>query len=240
MRFLPRTQVFVSMFLISVLQSLLAQDAAPRSAESSVTPAIKDRHRHDEFMQRIAGGPVGLLFIGDSITDFWRREGKDVWQNFEKYEPANIGISGDRTEHVLWRLVNGELDGIDPKVTVIMIGTNNIGQTPDQPEWAAGGVEKIVDTVHEKLPNTKILLLAVFPRDAKGSEKRKATEGINAVISKLGDRDYVEYLDINDVFLDENGEIPKDIMPDGLHPNAKGYELWYQAMNPTLEKMMAQ
>src|SRR5690606_10362201 len=123
---------------------------------------------------------------GDSITDGWRGDGREVWKNFEVYEPANFGIGGDRTEHVLWRLENGELEGIDPKVTVLMIGTNNIGHTPpDTSEWAAAGVEKIVDTIHEKLPRTKILLLAVFPRDGKDSERRKATEGINALIAKL-------------------------------------------------------
>lgn len=223
--------------LASSISHLFAQSS--HGPERAVTPAIKDEHRHQEFLQRIKEGPVALLFLGDSITDGWRGDGKEVWKNFEKYRPANFGIGGDRTEHVLWRIENGELDGIDPRVTVIMIGTNNIGHVPpDEPAWAAAGVEKIVDTVHAKLPRTKILLLAVFPREGKDSERRKATEQINEHIKALGDRDYVEFLDINEVFLDENGEIPKDIMPDGLHPNTKGYELWYAAIEPKLEEMM--
>jgi beta-glucosidase len=209
-----------------------------RTEESAVTPAIKNPERHTQFLARIKQGPVGLLFLGDSITDAWPRGGKDSWAKFAKYQPADFGISGDRTEHVLWRITNGELEGIDPKVVVIMIGTNNIGHSAQEtPEWAAAGVKKIVDVVHEKLPKAKVLLLGVFPRDAKDSDRRKKVEGINAIISKLDDRKKTFYLDITKSFLDAQGNIPKDVMPDGLHPNAKGYNLWFDAMQPTLEKL---
>lgn len=237
MKILP---VLLRPILVAVAASrlLTAQDPAPEHTEArALTPAIKDEHRHKEFLDRIRQGPVRLLFIGDSITDGWR--GQKAWKGFEKYRPANFGIGGDRTEHVLWRLENGELDRIRPKVVVLMIGTNNIGHTPpDKPEWAAAGIEKIVDTIHEKLPKTKVLLLAVFPREGKDSERRKATEDINGIISKLGQRDYVEFLSVNDAFLDENGELPKDIMPDSLHLSEKGYELWYEAMSPKIDEMM--
>ncbi len=187
-------------------------------------------------MDRIKQGPVGLLFLGDSITDGWRGGGKATWAKYAKYDPANFGISGDRTEHVLWRITNGELDGIKPKVAVLMIGTNNIGG--DTPEWIAAAVKKIVDSIHAKLPETKVLLLAVFPRDAKDSGNRKRVMAINEIISKLDDGKTTRYLDIGKVFLDADGQIPKDIMNDGLHPTAKGYELWYDAMQPTLEAML--
>lgn len=225
---------------LAISRPVAAQDQAPEhTGARAITPAIKDEHRHKEFLERTRQGPVQLLFLGDSITDGWRNKGREIWERFDKYRPANFGIGGDRTEHVLWRIQNGELDHIRPKVTVLMIGTNNIGHNPpDEPEWAAAGVEKIVDTIHEKLPQTKILLLAVFPRDGRDSRRRKDTEQINQLIAKLGDRDYVEYLDINEVFLDGNGEIPKDIMPDGLHPNAKGYELWYEAIEGKIDEMM--
>src|SRR5687768_6223587 len=97
----------------------------PRTEADAVTPAIKDRHRHDMFLYRITQGDVGLLFLGDSITDGWPRSGEWSWLKFAPYKPANFGIGGDRTEHLLWRITNGELDGIKPKVTVLMIGTNN-------------------------------------------------------------------------------------------------------------------
>ncbi len=210
----------------------------PRTPADAVTPAVKAVERHEKFLARIKQGPVGLLFLGDSITDAWPKRGKPSWDKLAKYQPADFGISGDRTEHVLWRITHGELEGINPKVVVIMIGTNNVGHFADEkPEWAAAGVKKILDIVHQKLPKSKVLLLAVFPRGAKDSDLRRKVEAINRMISKYTDPRTV-YLDIGRVFLDAEGNIPKDIMPDALHPNEHGYDLWYDAMRPTLEKML--
>jgi lysophospholipase L1-like esterase len=221
----------------------------PRTPDDAVTPQVKSPgtegflRRHEQFLKRKAEGPIDLLFIGDSITDFWPRRGKDSWQKFEeKYHPADFGISGDRTEHVLWRLDNGEIDGItpNPKVVVIMIGTNNIGHFPDEkPAWAAAGIIKIVQTVRTKLPDSKILLLGVFPRDTKDSPRREKVKQINDIISKLDDGGrHVKYLDIGDKFLDSNGEIPQDVMRDKLHPTTQGYDIWYGAIEPTLDELM--
>jgi beta-glucosidase len=128
---------------------------------------------------------------------------------------------------------------VRPKVVVIMIGTNNIGHYADEkPEWVAEGVKKIVETVHQKLPEAKVLLLGVFPRDGKDSSSRKKVEEINAIISKLDDGKTTRYLDIGSKFLDEKGELPKDIMPDKLHPTEKGYKIWAEAMQPLLDEMM--
>jgi len=212
---------------------------APRTPESAVTPAPHVPKRHEEFMKRKQAGPIGLLFIGDSITDFWPKRGPETWAKFQPYQVADFGVSGDRTEHVLWRIDHGELDGLKPKVTVIMIGTNNVGQCKDEkPQWAANGVKKILDQVREKMPETKVLLLAVFPRGKADSELRKKVADINDIISKYGDEPNVTYLDIGKAFLDENGEIPRDVMADSLHPTAKGYQMWYDAMWPTLDKML--
>jgi lysophospholipase L1-like esterase len=214
----------------------------PRTPADAVTPAIKNPERHEKFLARIKQGPIGLLFLGDSITDFWPRRGKDSWAKFAPYQPADFGISGDRTEHVLWRITHGELDGIHPKVTVIMIGTNNVGHFKDEtPEWAAAGVKKIVEMVHEKLPDTKVLLLGVFPRGASSKDVlRQKVVAINSIIAKLDDGQKTRYLDISETLLDADGDLPKEIMPDALHPNAKGYDVWYDAMWPTLEKMLKQ
>jgi lysophospholipase L1-like esterase len=225
--------------VLGAWMSVACAAGAPRTEQSALTPGIKDPHRHEQFLKRIKEGPVNLLFLGDSITDFWPGRGKESWAKLQKYQPADFGISADRTEHVLWRITNGELEGISPKVVVIMIGTNNVGHFGDEkPEWAAAGVAKIAQTVHEKLPEAKVLLLGVFPRAAKASDMRKKVEAINAIICKLADGQKTRYMDIGKVFLDANGEIPKDIMPDGLHPNAKGYDLWYDAIAPVLEEMM--
>ena len=236
---------FSGVMLLAMLALLTtAAMAAPpatksRTAEDALTPAVKDPNRHQQFLARVKQGPIDLLFLGDSITDFWPGRGKQSWQKLARYNPADFGISADRTEHVLWRITNGELDGIAPKVVVIMIGTNNIGHfQEEQPEWAAEGVRKIVETVHARLPQTEVLLLAVFPRGGKDSSARQKVDAINRIICKLDDGKKTRYLDMSDRFLDADGEILKDIMPDSLHPNAQGYDIWYDAMQPLLDKMM--
>ena len=212
---------------------------APRTAETAVTPNNRNFSRHQDFMERIKEGPIDLLFLGDSITDFWNRRGEWSWEKFAPYHPANFGVGGERTEDVLWRITHGELEEIHPRVTVLLIGTNNIGQSKDEhPGWAAAGVRKIVATLHEKLPQTKVLLLGVFPRDRASSPYRQQIKEINADIAKLDDGDKTRYLDIGKAFLDPAGEIPRDVMSDGLHPSPKRYILWYNAMYPLLDEMM--
>lgn len=219
--------------------AVATKPAVPRTPDSAITPASRNPNRHAQFLYRAKQGPVGLLFLGDSITDGWARTGEWTWLNFSRYSPANFGVSGERTENVLWRILNGELDGLHPKVTVILIGTNNVGQVPDEkPEWAANGVKRIVAVVREKIPDTKILLLAVFPRGTRDSALRKSVAEINRLIAPLDDGHTIRYLDIGAKFLDANGELPPDIMPDKLHPSPKGYEIWYAAMEPLLEEMM--
>ncbi len=209
---------------------------SPRTPESAQTPQIKSPDRHKDFLFRITQGDVGLLFMGDSITDFWPSRGQYSWLKFAPYSPADFGISADKTEHVLWRVENGELDGIHPKVMVLMIGTNNDGV--DQPQWIASAVEKIVAVTHEKLPATKVLLLGIFPRGKHGNQATLVNQQVNDLISKLDNGKTVRYLDIGKVFLDANGDVPPEIMPDGLHPNPHGYDLWYAAMKPLLDQMM--
>jgi len=126
---------------------------------------------------------------------------------------------------------------VHPKVVVLMIGTNNASS--DKPEDTARGVAKIVSTLREKLPDTKILLLAIFPRGQDANDvKRKTNDQVNAIIAKLADDKHVFYLDIGAKFLQPDGTLSKDIMPDLLHPNAKGYDIWVEAMNPKLTELM--
>jgi lysophospholipase L1-like esterase len=157
---------------------------------------------------------------------------------------ANFGISGDRTQHVLWRMDNGELDGIHPKVVVLMIGTNNTGKERDKktprnsvPE-AIEGVQAVVADIRTRLPDSKILLLGIFPRGTLDDSQRAQVALINTVICKLDDGKMVKFLDIGSKFLDADGTLPKTVMPDLLHPNAHGYQIWADAMNPTLEAML--
>jgi lysophospholipase L1-like esterase len=195
--------------------------------------------RHEGFVKEAKAGGIDLLFLGDSITDNWRGQGKAVWQKFYgSRHAANFGIGGDRTEHVLWRIENGELDGLDPKVIVLMIGTNNSGS--NSPDQISEGVEKIVADIREKCPKSKILLLAIFPRNKPDANPKQmeTINKVNARIAKLDDGKMVTFLDINKAFLGDDGQLHADIMPDYLHPNGHGYELWADAMEPTLAKML--
>jgi len=197
--------------------------------------------RHEaKLKERKEMKQVDLLMIGDSITHGWENNGKEMWSKY--YAPRNalnIGFSGDRTEQVLWRFEHGEIDDIDPKLAVIMIGTNNTGHRQDPPKNTAAGIEAIVEQLHEKHPKTKVLLLAIFPRGAKPDDKlRKINDGINELIAKMADDEKIFYLDIADSFLDDDGTLPKSIMPDLLHPNKKGYQIWAEAMEPMIAKLM--
>jgi beta-glucosidase len=194
--------------------------------------------RHDKVKERVKQGNVDLIFIGDSITNGWDGKGSAVWdKSYGKRNAVNLGFSGDRTQHVLWRLDNGEIDGISPKLAVIMIGTNNSGQ--NKPEDIAAGVKAIVERLRTKLPQTKILVLGIFPRGADDKDaKRQVNTKTNEIIAKLADEKEVFYQDIGAKFLAKDGTLPKEIMPDLLHPNAKGYAIWAEAIEPTVAKCL--
>jgi lysophospholipase L1-like esterase len=194
---------------------------------------------HETFLARGKKGPVGVLFLGDSITAGWHSRGTEVWkERFEndKYQPANFGISGDRTQHVLWRIANGELDAVHPKVLVLMIGTNN-GEKPA--DDIARGVTAIVTAIREKLPDTKVLLLGIFPRGEKaGDPIRPRLKAVNATIAKLDDGRHIFFLDIGDKFLQPDGSISRSTFVDFTHPSAEGYKIWADAMQPKLDELM--
>ncbi len=198
--------------------------------------------KHESFVGIAKEGKAQLVFLGDSITAGWAGNGKEVWAKaFGGYTPANFGIGGDRTQHVLWRIQNGELDGgIKPKAAVLMIGTNNVGG--DSAESIAKGVTAIVKTIREKQPQAKILLLAVFPRGDKPTGKLGAPneklKQVNAIISKLDDGKNVFFLDIGEKFPQPNGALTPDIMPDFLHLSAAGYQIWADAIGPKLAELM--
>ncbi|QXD25561.1 GDSL family lipase [Opitutia bacterium ISCC 51] len=195
--------------------------------------------RHGKILVKIQKNPVDLVFLGDSITHGFDnpKTGNAVWKrDFAQWNPVNMGFGGDKTEHVLWRIDHGALDGIAPKVAVVMIGTNN--WSANKPAEIAEGVIAVCDAIHNKLPQTKILLLAVFPRNNPGEEKRAIVDNTNAVLENHKFPEWVTYLDIGPAFLDEKGILSRDIMPDLLHPNAHGYDLWSEAMLPTLSGLM--
>lgn len=214
--------------------------AAPKMDAKTGQPQATFMQKHESFVQIAKEGKAKLVFLGDSITQGWGGA-KAVWDEaFGKYKPANFGIGGDRTQHVLWRIENGELDGIKPKAFVIMIGTNN--SATDSAEGIAKGIAKIVETVRAKQPQAKILLLAVFPRgnraDGQLNAQNDKLKEVNATITKLDDGKHIFYLDIGKKFVPGNGPIDKAIMPDALHLSAKGYQIWADAIGPKLAALM--
>jgi beta-glucosidase len=224
-------------------------------SHEAVTPAPRPEKdwwmpRHQEKVDRIAQGNVDLLMIGDSITHGWEKTGKDVWDKY--YAPrnaVNLGYGGDRTQHVLWRLENGEVDNINPKLAVLMIGTNNSNREEYTAEEIADGIKAIVCTLRKKLPETKVLILAIFPRGDVEQRKDKEhgatyndqwakNDKASQLASEIADGKMIFYLDINKAFLNDEGVLTREIMPDLLHPKEKGYALWAEAMEPTIARLM--
>jgi lysophospholipase L1-like esterase len=194
--------------------------------------------RHNAMNARVKQGNVDLLFIGDSITQRWQGTGNKTWvKYYGKRNAVNLGISGDRTGHVLWRLDHGNIDGISPKLAVIMIGTNNSGE--NTPEQTAEGIAAIVGKLRAKLPQTKILLLGIFPRGADDKDPpRQVNMKTNAFIAKLADEKTVFYMDISDKFLRPDRTLSEDAMPDLVHPGMKGYAIWAAAIEPLVAKVL--
>jgi lysophospholipase L1-like esterase len=211
--------------------------AAVKPADRLSTKGWADRHQR--FLAIAKKGGVDVLFLGDSITQGWEGAGKEAWKkSFEPLMAANFGIGGDRTEHVLWRITEGkELEGISPKAAVLMIGTNNTGA--NSAEEIADGVTAIVKELRKQKPDMQILLLGVFPRSAGANDKvRDKIKDVNSRIAKLDDGKSVHYLDIGPKFLESDGSLSKEIMPDYLHLSPKGYDIWAEAIKGPVEKML--
>jgi len=202
-----------------------------------IQPGAAILQRHDQYVALAKKGGIDLYFEGDSITDMWH--GKKTWDTaFGGWKPGNFGIGRDRTENVLWRLQNGELDGVSPKAFVIMIGTNNAGSST--PEQVATGITAIVKTIQAKNPTAHILLLAIFPRGTGPTDRmRLANEATNKIIAKLDDGKLVKYMDIGPKFLDDKGVLlPGTFNTDNLHPVEKGYQIWADAITPILTEWL--
>lgn len=196
--------------------------------------------RHKAKLREISenADKIDLVFIGDSITQALERPDSAplVAGTFPGMKILNLGYSADRTEHVLWRLRNGEIDGIAPKAAIVMIGTNNSGQRSDPPEITTKAIGMILEELRAKMPTTKIVLLSIFPR---GDAPHSLNQKINALLPSFADGKTIFHHDINDAFLDETGQVPTEIMPDKLHPSAKGNALWMKALKPRLDHILA-
>ncbi len=227
---------------ISIAQTT-PQDSQTRSA---ITPVDREQEswqaRHKAMNERIAQGNVDLLFIGDSITQGWERNGKAVWDEFYGSRNAvNLGIGGDRTQHVLWRLDNGNIDAINPKAAVIMIGTNNSNGQDNTVAEISDGIRAIVAKLRAELPEMEVLVLDIFPRGANTNPHRGKILQVNQIVRKLADRDEkVHYLAIGHHFVEDDGTISKAIMPDSLHLSPAGYQIWAKAIEGKLRELLGE
>ena len=186
-----------------------------------------------------AKGEFDLVFFGDSITHRWESTGKDSLAELRKaYSVLDIGYEGDRTQHLVWRGENGELDGYAAKCVMLTVGTNN---GDDSPADTAAGIKKILGVIAKKQPTATTLLLPIFPRGSGASDvNRVRNERVNSMIKDYADGKKVVWVDFNDRWLDANGDT-KWVMPDGLHPNAEGYRtVWMPAVLPYFEKICSQ
>ena len=208
---------------------------------STVTPVPSNLKKFmpklfQEKLKELENGKIEFVMIGDSITHSWSK----YPGTFKGSNLLNLGFPGDRTQNVLWRIENGALDGISPKLVTLMIGTNNMHDTKkaypaDKPDEIFAGIQAIVTEVRTRLPNTKIVVFSVFPRK-EGSENDRV-KAVNEMLPQLTDGKYVSHIDLNRFFINENGQQDKTLYnKDLLHFNEKGYFVWAQALKPLLER----
>jgi lysophospholipase L1-like esterase len=237
-----------TVLLLGLLAPLAAErvSAADPPTHDAVTPVPREddwwKERQEQINSRTKE-QVDLLFLGDSITQGWEGEGQAVWEkHYTPRHAMNAGIGGDRTQHVLWRLENGNLEGIKPKAVVLMIGTNNSNGEDNTATEIADGTKAIVTKLREKLPETKVLVLAIFPRGDKPNPQREKIAEVNKQVAswEVVDGKNVIFLDIGDKFLDKDGNLPAEIMPDFLHLSPKGYEIWAEAIEPQVASLLGE
>jgi beta-glucosidase len=245
---------------LALVPGVLVPPQEPRQAAPAAAPALHSalapadrlgeawwKERFDAANARIAQGDVDLIFLGDSITQGWEDVGKDIWAEFYgKRKALNLGFSGDRTQHVLWRLERHGLEALakppaglaSPRLVVLMIGTNNSNGADNTAQEIADGISAVVRSLRSRLPETKVLILAIFPRGAKPDEQRGKNAQASALAAKIADGKMVRYLDIGPKFLAEDGTLTTDIMPDLLHLSPTGYGIWAESIEPVVAELL--
>jgi beta-glucosidase len=201
--------------------------------------------RHEQVLKKNKTKNPELILIGNSILHTLDNNDRTaVWEKYlNKYNAVNMGFSGDRTENVIWRLENGELDGINPKVALLLIGTNNTDGNHyleiTQPKELAAATWKICKIIREKLPDTQILILGIFPYGYKPNHRDNINKATNKIVSEFPAKDdHIHYRDIGKIFVDENNKVQKSLMPDYLHPNAEGHLLMFGAIENDISELI--
>lgn len=200
---------------------------------------------HELLLEKAKGGVIDVYFLGDSITRRWgATDYPDFLANWRKnffgWNAADFGWGADATQNILWRLENGELDGVNPKVIVILAGTNNVGKTPGDDAKVmeiTRGIKAIVDICREKAPLATIVLTAIFPRNDSVSVIPTINR-INQNIAKFADGRSIRFLDVNDKLAESNGMLFKGMTVDNLHPSLRGYQVWADGLHPILLELL--
>ena len=214
----------------------------PVHAATTPVPRLQKQciRMHEQINKLASKGGIDLVFLGDSIVEFWANEGKQVWAKY--YAPrraANFGINGDCTEHISWRVDNGNFDNISPKLVVVLTGTNNTRfHTAEQ---IADGVTLIVQKLRKKVHRAKILVMAIFAQGKTLDDYRRAKSvPANKTLKSIADGRMVHYIDIGQVFLNDDGTVNPKLMPDYVHPTPEGDRLWAEAMEPKIAELMGE
>jgi beta-glucosidase len=226
--------------LLLLLSACAASHAAPpRNAATIPAEHTDAAARNAALVERARGSHAPLIFLGDSITEGWEVAGKAPWtEGLAPLGALDLGVGGDRTEHLLFRLRSGAYDTLPVRVAVILIGTNNLG-TNQTPEMTADGVAAVLDDVLARWPSCQVLLLAIFPRGEKPDDPlRQLVERTNPLLREVADRDRVTWLDFGAQFLAPDGTLPKETMPDFLHLSESGYRTWLARVRPKLESLL--
>ncbi len=245
-----RTLLALGVITSMIAGATLAQQeptASPSTAPASkkpnaaTVPATREggfMDYHKQYVEAIKKGGIDIVFTGDSITFQWRNVGQAQWEKFYgSMKAANFGHSGDSTQHLLWRLQNGECDGPAPKVVVLMIGTNNMGGNTFTVEQVAEGITANVTELQKHWPTTKIMLMAITPSGGSTPDKRKKLDDVNKIIAKLDDKQHIFYFDLGPKYMDDKGAVSPSLI-NGLHPTAAGYEIWGTAMKTPLDNLL--
>jgi lysophospholipase L1-like esterase len=177
-----------------------------------------------------------LVFLGDSIVEGWVDASWD--ESFGVYDAVRLGIGGDMTQHLLWRIEHGELDQLEPRVLVLLIGTNNLGNASHSPIEVGRGVAALTRALEHQLPRTTFLVLGILPRDEPSAPLRQQVVETNALIARLDNGTNVRYLDIGESFLSADRTIPPSLMADGLHPTPEGYRVFARSLLPVLTQIL--
>jgi lysophospholipase L1-like esterase len=233
-------------FFIAWADRLLHYTPPPTPADEPRVRADRNSHiAHQQLLAKAKAGGIDVYFEGDSIMRRWgATDYPDLlahWnETFHGWNAADFAWGGDRTENILWRLENGELDGVNPKVIVLLAGTNNIGREPGDDakvEDVTRGIKAIIDLCRQKAPAATIVLTAIFPRNDNPAVV-PTIDRINANLAKMADGKTIRFLDVNDRLADANGTLFEGMTMDGLHPTLKGYEVWAEALKPILTEVL--